>query len=454
MATNKTTKKLYPNGQPDMSIQPVQEPPMASIQPVGKQTLGAGGKGPMASVQPVDPAKAPTTQNPQPKDDLPMAGIADTESGNGNGGTLRNDWKGGSPGSGEKEPQTWIDDPATGTNPSTGTDPNLSYLISLPGLSDGTKQALGNLINNGYQPSQAVTNALTELNNVISNQPAAFQSQYFDQLNNVMNQILGRESFSYDLASDPMYQQYKDQYMQSGRQAMQDTMGQAAAMTGGYGSSYATSAGSQAYQQHLNQLNQMAPELYQMALQQYQMTGDQMQQQFNMLNNMYQNEYGQYNDQYNRWQADRDFYNSRYSNERDFDYGGYRDKMGDWKDLASWERDQYNTDRDFANADRDYYYNYAMQMIKAGKMPSQDIIDRLGLSEDDIKKLRKYHKNKNNPGSGSSSGGKKSGSTSSSSNGGGNPAPAPVVTTPEDEFDYEEWRRKFLRRGSNIPETK
>ena len=452
-----------------MSIQPVKD---VSTQPVTKPKV------PDMSIQPVkdvsiQPVKnVPESQRPTKPvyGEMPSMGITGYEGGAGGGGVV--DEKNNTV---SKEPkQDWLN-PVTGTDPGNVTkpvdgqpgmgtqpvtNPSLNYLISLPGLSDGTKQALGNLINTGYQPSQAVTDALTELNRVISNQPAQFQSQYFDQLNNVMNQILGRESFSYDLASDPRYLQYKDQFMQAGRRAMQDAMGQAAAMTSGYGSSYASSVGNQAYQQHLTQLNEMAPELYQMAMQQYQMTGDQMQQQYNMLNNMYQTEYGQYQDQYDRWLAERDYYAGRYDSERNFDYGGYRDRMGDWKDIANWERDQYNVDRDFANADRDYYYNYAMQMIQAGKMPSQDLLDRLGLSSDDIRKLRKYYKNQNK-GSISSGGGSGSKKGSNSSSDPSSAAPTadygiPEGMTPEEYADYLVWLERTNRGGynGNVPTTR
>lgn len=78
----------------------------------------------------------------------------------------------------------------------------------------------------------------------------------------ILDRILNREEFSYDLDGDALYQQYKDQYLQQGKLAMQDTMGQAAALTGGYGNSYAQTVGQQAYNQYLGQLNAVVPELY------------------------------------------------------------------------------------------------------------------------------------------------------------------------------------------------
>ena len=79
----------------------------------------------------------------------------------------------------------------------------------------------------------------------------------------------GFKDFSYDFNADALYQQYKDKYVQQGKMAMADAMGQAAAMTGGYGNSYAAAVGNQAYQAHLNNLNDIIPELYNMALNKY-----------------------------------------------------------------------------------------------------------------------------------------------------------------------------------------
>ena len=65
-------------------------------------------------------------------------------------------------------------------------------------------------------------------------------------LDSVYSNIKNYGDFSYDVNSDALYQQYANQYIQQGKMAMQDTIGQASAMTGGYGNSYAATAGNQA----------------------------------------------------------------------------------------------------------------------------------------------------------------------------------------------------------------
>lgn len=86
--------------------------------------------------------------------------------------------------------------------------------------------------------------------------------------------ITGRPAFSYDPASDPVYNSYTQSYQRRGRLAMRDTMGQAAALTGGYGSSYAQSVGRQQYDSYLQSLGEALPELYGMAWQRYNAEGD------------------------------------------------------------------------------------------------------------------------------------------------------------------------------------
>lgn len=324
-------------------------------------------------------------------------------------------------------------------------------LVSLPGVSDSTKQALGSLVSNGYQPSQNVSAAMNELNAIIAKQPAAFQSGYQQQLQNVLNTILGRENFSYDMASDPMYQMYRQQYAQAGRQAMEDTMGRAAALTGGYGSSYAQTAGQQAYNAHLQKLNDVVPQLYQQARQAYNDEGDALAQQYGMLGDAYNREYGQYQDEYGRWQGERDYAAGRYDTERAYDQDTYTQQLNYWAQMAAQEQDQANADRAFeygqqqdaiaqqnwqtqfeygqqqdalaqqnyeteyanqqAQIERDYSYDLAMAMLDAGKMPSDALLRAAGLSDEDIKTL-KGGGSSGSGGKASSSGSKSSGSTS------------------------------------------
>lgn len=207
-----------------------------------------------------------------------------------------------------------------------------------------------------YTPSDAVNSAQqrkTDAENALQN-VGDFKYSGQGQLDSMIDQILNRKKFSYDLNGDVLYNQYKDQYQALGRTAMADTVAQASALTGGYGNSYATTAGNQAYQQHLTQLNDKIPELYQLALAQYQQEGQDLRNNYNLLSSERQQEYGQYMDNISRLQNDRNYYGEDYANEYNRDYGKYtNDREYDttqyWNDYNA----EYQRQRD-AEADRQY----------------------------------------------------------------------------------------------------
>lgn len=174
-----------------------------------------------------------------------------------------------------------------------------------------------------YVESDTVRLAKEKLNSL--QKPGEYQSQWQQNLNDIINKIQNREKFSYDLNGDALYQQYKDQYINQGQQAMMDTMGQAAALTGGYGNSYAQMAGQQTYQGYLQQLNDKVPELYQLALDQYNREGDELYNQYGLIADREDTEYGRYRDTVSDYNTERGYLADQYNNERNFDYGQHID---------------------------------------------------------------------------------------------------------------------------------
>ena len=161
----------------------------------------------------------------------------------------------------------------------------------------------------GQAANQARVDAETALNG-IGDFKWADQEKYAEYIKQYEN----RPDFSYDFNADALYQQYKDKYIQQGKMAMQDTMGQAAALTGGYGNSYAQSVGQQAYNAQLENLNDVIPELYQMALDKYNMEGQELLNMMGILSGERDYALGLHNDKYNKAlemlnRADSDYYN-------------------------------------------------------------------------------------------------------------------------------------------------
>ena len=199
-----------------------------------------------------------------------------------------------------------------------------------------------------YTPSQTVTNAQNALSALVAQKPSAYVSNWQTQLSDTINKIQNRDKFSYDVNGDALYQQYKDKYIQQGKMASADVMGQAATMTGGYGNSYAATVGNQAYQAHLNNLNDVIPELYQMAYDRYNQETQDLYNQYSLFADRDNTEYGRYRDTVSDWQTDRNYLAGRYDSERNFDYGV-------WNDTETAKQAQWNTN--YSNAWDNYTYD-------------------------------------------------------------------------------------------------
>lgn len=190
---------------------------------------------------------------------------------------------------------------------------------------------------NGYTPGANVNQSYQQYLQMFNSQPDAYQSQWQPELYNLYNQMANRGPFQYDLNGDMLYQQMRDQYTKNGQLAMQDSMGQAAAMTGGYGNSYAGTVGQQTYNGYMQELNNNLPQLYDRAYGQYQNEGQELAQQFGMAGQMESNEYGKYRDLIGDWQWGTGTALDQYNNEKGFDYGAFTDKRAYDQQQAEWE---------------------------------------------------------------------------------------------------------------------
>lgn len=159
-----------------------------------------------------------------------------------------------------------------------------------------------------------------------------YVSRYQSQIDDLTAQILGQAAFEYDPEKDPTYQQYKESYTRSGERAMQDTLAQMAARTGGFASSYASSAAQQTYDNYMSALADKIPELRQLAYSMYQDEGNSLRDNLNMLAALEQGDYGKYADRLAQYNADRNF-----------NYGVYRDSVADQRQDAQWN---YQVGRD------------------------------------------------------------------------------------------------------------
>lgn len=164
-----------------------------------------------------------------------------------------------------------------------------------------------------------------------------YAGTYDGPLKELYDQIVNRDPFSYDINSDMLYQQYANEYARNGKLAMMDTMGQAAALTGGYGNSYGQAVGQQTYNAYLQQLGDIVPELYSEAYDQYQDEGNQLMQQYAMMGDLADDEYAKFLDSYNRWATEREYAQDEADKAYERGYQDYLTRLN-----------QYNVDREYA----------------------------------------------------------------------------------------------------------
>lgn len=221
----------------------------------------------------------------------------------------------------------------------------------------------------------------------------SYTSKYQDQIDDLMSSILNREQFSYDPESDPTYQQYKESYTRNGQRAMQDTIGQVSARTGGLASSYASAAGQQTYDGYMSALADKIPELRQLAYSMYQDDLNNQRANLDMLMNMENADYGRYQDRLGQYNTDRSFNYGTFSDDRNLNYGIYtddrnynyqmgRDEIADkrYEDETAYNRNIYQQETEYQRKLR-----MADTMAANGDFSGYKA---LGYSDDQIKNMK------------------------------------------------------------------
>ena len=178
-----------------------------------------------------------------------------------------------------------------------------------------------------YKPSQEYTDALAALRQHQTTKPAEYVSPFNDRLNALYEQVMGRGDFNYDFNADALYHQYRDRYAEEGRRAMQDTMANAAALTGGYGNSYAQTAGQQAYNQYMQAANDVIPTLEQRAFERWLAENNGAMEQLQLLRDMDATEYARHMDGRNDYWTTLEYLTGAAGDQYGRDYQQYQDAL-------------------------------------------------------------------------------------------------------------------------------
>lgn len=160
-----------------------------------------------------------------------------------------------------------------------------------------------------YTPSTNNVTYTPVQNDVGEYVPGQFTSRYQPQIDEALNKVT---NWSYDPMQDANYQALAKVYEARGNIAAKNSVADAAALNGGFGTSYAVSAAQQARNQYNQELASMIPEYSQQA--------------YNRLTT----NYGMLQDTYNLW--------------KDLDteaYGRYRDRVADYQWGKGYDTDIY-----------------------------------------------------------------------------------------------------------------
>lgn len=219
-----------------------------------------------------------------------------------------------------------------------------------------------------------------------------YQNPYQKELDRMVNDYT-KSSFSYNQDTDPAAQAYRENYIQNGQLAMQDTMAQAAARTGGLASSYATQAGQQAYNSYMSDLNAQLAGLRQQAIDNYLSDQALQQNRINTVASLGQQAessyYNRVNDAMNRW-ATLGYADDAVAGILGVAAGTPTTDQS----YRTWQQNfqQAQQDQAVADANRAYANDLAGQMLQLGLTPEAATLQTAGISAADAAALRDFYR--------------------------------------------------------------
>lgn len=198
-----------------------------------------------------------------------------------------------------------------------------------------------------------------------------YSSNYTSAIKDNLTKVMSNSRFSYSADSDKLFGQYKDSYEKAGQKAMEDTVGNASLLTGGYANSYAVTAGQQAYNEYMQKLSDKIPELEQRAYERYRDDEDSAYRRLGTLMELENTDYGRYRDEVGDYNANRQF---EYNKSKDEIAQKNRDQEFEREKFESdrkYARDVYESDRDYARSVSDSDRSYELKKNASGDKESE-----------------------------------------------------------------------------------
>ncbi|MBQ9228774.1 MAG: N-acetylmuramoyl-L-alanine amidase family protein [Eubacterium sp.] len=185
-------------------------------------------------------------------------------------------------------------------------------------------------------------------------------NRYITDVNDLYDQVMNAERFSYDPQQDALFQMYKQQYNAQGTRAMNNQMGVGTALSGGYNSSAAQTAAQSTYQSYLDQLNEKAADTYQDALSRYQYDNQQRLNRYNTALDMNNAANDAYWAQLSARQQRANMAYNAFTDDRNNQYTQYSDNRNYWLQQAQNNQSQANWQKEYSQTESWNKKNYEL----------------------------------------------------------------------------------------------
>lgn len=291
---------------------------------------------------------------------------------------------------GQVDTSTWGNDksaPAGGSAPSAKKAGGSSAGIpgNTPGYITGYYDKNGYPINGGNYPSSGwepyMNDTLAELQKILSAPPEFnYQGSEWDAIRDSLARQYVNQNYS-DWVQGDEYAALRDRIAAQGRTAMQDTLGQVSARTGGLASSYASTAAQQA-------MNNYMANLEPQARQEFAQLMNTILGQWNTAGSMADLDYNRYVDKYGydrqNWADTAEGLNTMYGLYADRDnqaYNRFRDdqayetEMMRWQADQDWQQKQFDYDADWRQKNFDYDSEWKTKQWEQSLLEYQDSKD-------------------------------------------------------------------------------
>lgn len=229
---------------------------------------------------------------------------------------------------------------------------------------------------------------------------------WYQQARQTAEALLDRPAFSYDPEGDPLYRAAKDQYLRQGRRAMEDSMGRAAALSGGYASSYAQTLGNQAYDDSLSRLAELLPNYYEKARSAYDSETGKLRDALGTALGFYDKDYQVWLDRQSalerqaaaeekseQWEREFAEGHSRWEAEFDEDHERWTQEL--LQEAERWAAQQAASAASQAHSDqnteRSYAYRMAMLALQHGLRVSDALLQAAGIDKTYAETIRRYY---------------------------------------------------------------